>query len=324
MPIKRTPAGWDVSVCVNYRRLHRRLPASASARDAKALEAELRASLARKSPSIPGDPMLPALMARYLIHAETLRGPKPARYAALRIGPWVEGKRASEARFVAAKIADDMAGHYRPATINKSLGTLKKALRIAYRLGDTPVNYGDGITLLPENNAREVTLTLEQVQHLADFASENVRAAIWIAVYSGCRRGEICQIQAENIGEDSITLPSGMTKTSRTRIVPIVPPLRPWLKYLPLKISAAGIEGGFRIARRKAGMEWATFHDLRRSTATILLASGAPMHVISKVLGHSSTRVTEQRYAHLQLDAMRAAMEHAFSPPVAPARRKGA
>jgi integrase len=313
MPVKRTKTGWEISVCVNYRRVHRRLPASASAGDAKRLEADIRSALGKREPSIPGDPRLTDLMALYMAHAETLRGPEPAKYAALRIGPWVEGHRASEARFVAATIQDDMAGYYRPATINKSLGTLKKALRMAYRAGKTPTNYGDGIQLLPEDNMRDVTLTIAQVQKLADCASEQLRAAIWIALYSGARRGEICAIKAENIGPDTIILPAGMTKTLRTRSIPIIPPLRPWLKFLPLKITPNGIHGGFRNARVAAGMPWATFHDIRRSTATILLAVGTPMHVISKLLGHSSTRVTESRYAHLQVDAMRAALESAFT-----------
>lgn len=314
MPIKPTKGGgWDVSVCVNYARLHRSLPKGASARDARNLEAELRSALAKRLPNIPGDPALPALMGAYMVHAESLRAPGPAKFAALRIGKWVEGRRASDARFVAARIVADMTGHYKPATINKSLGTLKKALRLAHLSGKTPINYGDPIKLLPENNMRTTALTLEQVQTLADHASPNVRAAIWIAVYTGCRRGEICAVKAQHIGADIITLEAGMTKTERLRIIPIVAPLRPWLAYLPLPISARGIESGFRNAREGAGMAWVTFHDLRRSCATLMLSKGVPMNVISKLLGHSSTRVTEARYAHLQLDAVRAGLDLAFA-----------
>jgi integrase len=322
MPITRTPAGgWEVSVCVGRRRLHRRLPPGTPARDAKQLEADLRAALGRKAHAIPGDPPLTALMAGYLMHAQTLRGPRAATYAALRIGRWVDGKRASQARQVAAAIAQDMAGHYRPGTVNKSLGTLKKALSLAYDRGDIPQNWGDAIKLLPENNIRTTTLTLAQVQQLADHASEQVRAAIWLATYTGCRRGELCAISAEDIGPETITLQAGMTKTQRLRVIPIIPPLRPWLHYLPLAITPRGIEGGFRNARNAAGLPWATFHDLRRSTATLMLANGVPMHVISKLLGHSSTRVTEQRYAHLQVQAVRDGLEAAFAPAPTPTAR---
>lgn len=313
MPIKQLASGaWDISVCVRRKRVHRRLPPGSTKGDAKRLEADLISALGKKQPSIPGDPYLATLMSAYMKHAESLRGPKPAKYAALRIGRWVEGRRASEARQVAAKIVADMNGAYRPATINKSLGTLKKALSLAYERGETPINYGDSIKSLPEANTRTATVTLEQIAKLADCASEQVRAAIWIATYTGCRRGEICAIQPEHIGPDAITLPAGMTKTQRLRTIPIIPPLRPWLKYLPLKIGAKGLSSSFLNARKAAGLPWVTFHDLRRSTATAMLSAGVPLHVISKLLGHSSTRITEQRYAHLQLDAVRAGLEAAF------------
>ncbi len=319
MPIKKLADGaWDVSVCVNRKRVHRRLPSSTTARAAKQFEADLISALGRRLPTIPGDPLLAELMAAYMQHAEHLRSPKPAKYAAQRIGRWVEGFRASQARQVAAAIVQDMTGHYKPATINKSLGTLKKALRIAYERGAIPTNYGDGIKLLPEDNIRTTTLTLAEVQKLADCASEQVKAAIWIAVYTGCRRGEIVAIKAEHIGPDSITLKAGMTKTAKHRSIPIIDPLRPWLKFLPLKIGARGLSSSFLNARASAGMPNVTFHDIRRSTATLMLAHGAPMNVISKLLGHSSTRVTESRYAHLQLYAVRAGLEAAFptnSPP---------
>ena len=313
MPVKQLPCGaWDVSLCVNRQRLHRRLPKGTTSRAAKQYEADLRSALGKRSPSIPGDPRLTDLMAGYMRHAESLRDPGPAKYAALRIGQWVEGYAASQARQCAAAIVQDLTGAYKPGTINKSLGTLKKALSLAYDRGAVPQNFGDQIKLLPENNIRTSTLTLVQVQTLASHASQNVRAAIWISVYTGCRRGEIVAIRAEDIGPDAITLRSGMTKTQKHRAIPIIAPLRPWLTFLPLKINANGIEGGFRDARKAAGMTEYTFHDLRRSCATLMLAAGAPMGVISKLLGHSSSRVTEQRYAHLQLDAVRSGLEAAF------------
>lgn len=314
---------YEVNVCVLGQRVHRRLPEGTSARDAKQYESDLRASLGRREASIPGDPLLTELMAGYMIHAETLRDPKPAKYAALRIGAWLVGRYASHARQTGMAIKQDMAGAYAPGTINKSLGTLKKALSLAYDRGTIPQNYGDQIKILPENNIRLTTITLDQVRLLADAASHNVRVAIWVAIYTGCRRGEICAIKAGDIGDDVITLEAGMTKTQRHRMIPIIPPLRPWLAFLPLQISAKGIEGGFRNARIKAGLPDITFHDLRRSCATMMLASGVPMHVISKLLGHSSTRITESRYAHMQVDAVRAGLESAFAPKQANRKHAG-
>lgn len=38
---------------------------------------------------------------------------------------------------------------------------------------------------------------------------------------------------------------------------------------------------------------------MRHATATILLEEGVPMRVVSELLGHSSTRITEDVYSHV-------------------------
>jgi site-specific recombinase XerD len=57
----------------------------------------------------------------------------------------------------------------------------------------------------------------------------------------------------------------------------------------------------------------ARFHDLRHSYASNLLHGNVPMHVVSRVLGHSSITVTVDCYGHIApttdqqiLDALRA------------------
>jgi integrase len=47
------------------------------------------------------------------------------------------------------------------------------------------------------------------------------------------------------------------------------------------------------------------FHDLRHSAATLLRGAGIPTPAISKLMGHSSTRTTEEVFSHVLLD-----MEH--------------
>jgi integrase len=40
------------------------------------------------------------------------------------------------------------------------------------------------------------------------------------------------------------------------------------------------------------------FHDLRHSAATLLHAAGVPTQAIKSLLGHRSTRTTEEIYMH--------------------------
>jgi integrase len=313
MPTRKDADGrWHAEACVGRRRLHRRLPPGASASDAKRTEAELVRALhlqaTARQPSIPGDPPLTEVLADYTErHALNLRSPETAQFHAWRIGRWLEGRRASQTREVATAIVQDLTGHYAPATINRSLGALKKALRTAWDNGRTPVDYSSLVKRVPENNQRTVYLSMAQVKTIADRASDQVRVAIWVALLTGCRRGEVCKIAAEDIGKQTIRIQAGNTKTLRYREVPIVPALRPWLKQLPLAINFEGVKSGFRRAREAAGMPHVHFHDLRHSCATILLQLGAELHVVREILGHTSISTTE-RYAHVMVKPQREAL----------------
>jgi integrase len=313
MPITRTPqGGYEVSVCVRRVRLHRRLPAGATARDAKQLESELTIAATRASgqraPTIPGNPPLLEVMAAYCLDAQHLRSPDTAKHHANRIGPWVEKYRASDARRCAAHIVKDMRGAYAVGTINRSLGTLKRALTVAWERGLCAEDWSGHVKRLPEHNARDVYLSVEQVADIANRASKQVRAAIWIALLTGCRRGEVLAMRPEMIGPEMITIRAGNTKTLRTRSVPIVPALRPWLAFVPLALNFEGLKSGFERARTAAGMEHVNFHDLRHSCATILLSLGTPLDVVRDVLGHTTIKTTE-RYAHALVARQRQALE---------------
>lgn len=303
-----------VGIMAHGKRVHRILPEGATASDAKRVEAEIRGAMVKtRAVVIPGDPSMVEVLALYAEHAQrSLRSPDTAMHHARRIGPWAEKYRASQARECAAHIMRDMAGHYAPATINRSLGALKKALAIAWDSGRIPENYGLRIKRLAENNQRDVVMTLEQVRHLTDHCSPAVATAIWVSLFTACRRGEVLAIQPSDIQENTITIRAGNTKTLRTRTIPIAPQLRPHLANLPIPINAEGLKSGFRRGREAAGMPWATFHDLRRSCATLMIQAGVDLYVVSKLLGHSTVAVTQSRYAHLQVDRIRDGLTATF------------
>ncbi|MES2262174.1 MAG: site-specific integrase [Pseudomonadota bacterium] len=299
-----------VGVMVDGKRVHRKLPEGATTSDAKLVEAEIRASVARapkRSVNIPSDPSMTVVLALYVEHAKTLRSSVTSIHHAKRLGPWAEKYKASQAQEFADHVIKDMRNAYAHATINRSLACAKKGLMIAWRQRLTHENYGLRIESMKVNNKREVFLTVDQVRNISQHCSDQARAAIWAALLTGARRNEICQIQKEHIGTDTIMIPSGNTKTFKMRVIPIIPALRPWLQYFPLTISMYGVQSSWRRARVKAQMEHVNFHDLRHSCASIMLGLGVDLYTISKILGHSSVQTT-QRYAHLQVDAQRAAL----------------
>jgi integrase len=63
-------------------------------------------------------------------------------------------------------------------------------------------------------------------------------------------------------------------------------------QLLPERVSHA-----FAKARRDAGIPPVRFHDLRHSAATMMLAEGVPLAVISEWLGHAGIAITAAHYA---------------------------
>jgi integrase len=60
---------------------------------------------------------------------------------------------------------------------------------------------------------------------------------------------------------------------------------------------------------KRAGLGHWHPHELRHSAASLLLAMGVPLEVVSEVLGHSSIRITKDVYGHLLPEAKAAAAE---------------
>ena len=61
----------------------------------------------------------------------------------------------------------------------------------------------------------------------------------------------------------------------------------------------------------KAGLRRIRLHDLRHGAASLRLAAGVPIEVISKILGHSSIALTADTYSHLLKGVARQAAEAA-------------
>ena len=63
----------------------------------------------------------------------------------------------------------------------------------------------------------------------------------------------------------------------------------------------------FRPAVRRAELHGLTFHDLRHTYASLMVAAHTPPHVIAEQLGHRDARLVLQRYGHLYPGASRQA-----------------
>lgn len=76
--------------------------------------------------------------------------------------------------------------------------------------------------------------------------------------------------------------------------------------YDPTRITAE-----FRQAVEESGLPRIRLHDLRHGAASLHLAAGTSIEIVSKLLGHSTTAITADTYSHLLEGTRRAAVEAA-------------
>ncbi|MGI8569995.1 MAG: tyrosine-type recombinase/integrase [Methylocella sp.] len=122
---------------------------------------------------------------------------------------------------------------------------------------------------------------------------------VQLLILTGQRTGEIAALRWDWIDGDTITIPAAVAKNGRESRIPYGLLTKSILETVPkfgsLLFPARGHTNkpfqGFgvrKIALDKCGVENFTHHDLRRTYATNMAALGAPIHVVEKLLNHSS------------------------------------
>jgi len=139
--------------------------------------------------------------------------------------------------------------------------------------------------------ADELDLLFNQI------TDKDFNSFVRFAYYTGARSGEIRSIQAENI-KDGYLLVTGKTGARTVKISTqagkIIQGQDPIWSY-----SKDYVSHRFKQQVRKLGIKDARFHDLRRTFGLNLIKQGMSIYKVSKLLGHSSVRTTEQHYAPL-------------------------
>ena len=138
--------------------------------------------------------------------------------------------------------------------------------------------------------------------------------ATCVALYSGMRLDEICNIQKTVINDNCFKVLEGKTKASQ-RIIPIHPVLKPLVKrFLNSKVEdyiIKGIKGGgydnkrswnfqkkLGRLRKKIGIpKGVVFHTLRNTFATRMENLGIPRNHISQIMGHEDSNMALDIYS---------------------------
>ena len=179
----------------------------------------------------------------------------------------------------------------------------------------SPFRKGSRLTFR-ENNQRHRYLTEEEIEQLLNSCSPHLKPIVEIALHTGMRKGELLNLQWEQVRDGFIYLKD--TKNGKSRQIPLDDRAVKVLKELQIKnkwkssfvfVGPDGqrlqdVKKGFTGACRRGGIEDFRFHDLRHTFASHLVMKGANLKAVQRLLGHSDSKMTD-RYSHLSPDHLR-------------------
>ncbi len=210
-----------------------------------------------------------------------------------------------------------------PVTINVELRSLRSILNVALRWKLIEANPFSGTQLMKVPDVPPTFLTKTDFHRLGGVVKESwLREVLVFAVLTGMRRGEILNLRWQDVDLNRKIIfvqsnPTFKTKQGKRRIIPINSAAlhlmnskldKPVSEYVftfkGRKIADSWVSHRFKFYVRLAGLsEGLHFHSLRHTFASWLVQDGVSLFEVQKLLGHSSSDMT-QIYSHLLPEQM--------------------
>ena len=209
-----------------------------------------------------------------------------------------------------------------PYRANRVVALLSKMFTLAIKKGWRTDNPAKGVER-NEEIPRERYLSGDELARLTKildaWPDQRTANAIRLLLYTGARRGEVLGATWDqfDLSNTTWTKPSSHTKTKKVHTVPLSDAAFAVLsKMQDERVKSdrmspylfPGRSADHRVDLKKpwpaickqAGITGLRIHDLRHSFASVLVAGGASLPMIGKLLGHTQVSTT-QRYAHLDV-----------------------
>lgn len=196
------------------------------------------------------------------------------------------------------------------------LDVLRMILRMAQNDGIVDRNVAELVDP-PRIDAKDpVHFTAEQARRFLDAASRDALHSLYaVALATGLRRGELLALTWRDVALDTGLLHVRRSKTNAgVRTIPIAGFAAAALRGLPMRpgriwpYDPSYVTRHVGVICQRAGLPRLTFHGLRHSAASILLAEGVDPTTIRSILGHTRVSMTEH-YARPEDEAKREAVE---------------
>lgn len=206
----------------------------------------------------------------------------------------------------------------KPATVNREVACLKTIFNKAVRNGKAERNPTQGVRHLKENNERDRVLSLDEYTRLLVYCPPKLKPIVKVAYHTGMRQMEILRLTWDQVDlkEGFIRLEPRHTKTNEGRLVPLNRGLLdmfkaitrglPNVRVFPYNGKALGstFQRAFNQARKQAGLEDFTFHDLRHTYINNRRLEGHDYFRIMAATGHKTLNVFK-RYNTVSKEELR-------------------
>lgn len=238
-------------------------------------------------------------------------------------------------------------GGLSPKSMSDILVIVKESFKYAQSYGIIVICSFDRISF--KKNAQEMrVLSLLEEQRLLSVLFKDLdryKLGVFICLYTGIRIGELCALRWKNISfsESTIKIEHTMQRlqsedpnaVQKTRIIVTEPKSYAALRTIPLPefvidiikpfasspntyvlsgecktiIEPRTMQNRFKNYLEESKIEDANFHSLRHTFATRCVEAGFDVKTLSEILGHSSVKITLDKYVHPSMQLKRDNME---------------
>lgn len=238
-------------------------------------------------------------------------------------------------------------GGLSPKSMSDILVIVKESFKYAQSYGIIVNCSFDRISF--KKNAQEMrVLSLLEEQRLLSVLFKDLdryKLGVFICLYTGIRIGELCALRWKNISlsESTIKIEHTMQRlqseelnaAQKTRIIVTEPKSYAALRTIPLPEFVIGVikpfasspnayvlsgecktiveprtmQNRFKTYLEEGKIQDANFHSLRHTFATRCVEAGFDVKTLSEILGHSSVKITLDKYVHSSMQLKRDNME---------------
>lgn len=188
-----------------------------------------------------------------------------------------------------------------PRTADYAVSVLKRLLTWAKKRGHVATNQAEEVDRLHSADRSESIWTADDFTAFRKEASPELQWAVDLAAFTGLRQSDLIALAWTNYDGQSFMVRT--SKRGKTAIVPATPDCQALMRRIAKRQAvvlttargkrpwtADGLRASFQAACKRAKVK-RSFHDLRRTAATRLVASGHPSGQVAMMMGWSEDAV---------------------------------